>query len=121
AEQSWDTVMKSETALLERLESGLRAIAGVVVHTPVSAEGRAPTTIFTVEGRPPASVAGALAERRIAVWSGDNYACELVDALGLRAGGGVVRAGVVRHTTPDDVDALLAAVSEVASITSGNH
>ena len=59
-------------------------------------------------------MAEALAERRIAVWSGDNYACELIDALGLRERGGAVRAGVVRHTTVDDVDALLAAVGELA-------
>jgi selenocysteine lyase/cysteine desulfurase len=61
----------------------------------------------------PAAVAAALAARRIAVWSGDNYACELIDALGLRAGGGVVRAGVVRHTTVADVDALVSAVAEI--------
>ena len=56
-----------------------------------------------------------LAHRRIAVWSGDSYACELVDALGLRDRGGVVRAGIVRHTTVDDVDALLHAVGELTS------
>ena len=48
------------------------------------------------------------------MWSGDNYACELVDALGLRATGGVVRAGIVRHTTVDDVDAILAALTELS-------
>jgi selenocysteine lyase/cysteine desulfurase len=58
-------------------------------------------------------VASALADRRIAVWSGDNYACELIDALGLRARGGAVRAGIVRSTTADDVDALTDAVSEL--------
>jgi hypothetical protein len=35
----------------------------------------------------------------------------LIDALGLRAKGGAVRAGVVRHTSTEDVDALLAAVA----------
>jgi cysteine desulfurase family protein (TIGR01976 family) len=118
AEHSWEAVTSSETALLERLETGLRAIPGVTVHAPAEPSGRAPTTIFNVDGRAPQWVAGALAERRIAVWSGDNYACELIDALGLRARGGVVRAGIVRHTTVDDVDALLAAVAEVASVTS---
>ena len=113
AEHPWDAVMRSETALLERLESGLRALDGVTVHTPEQAQGRAPTTIFTVAGRAPAAVAAALADRRIAVWSGDNYACELIDALGLRAGGGVVRAGVVRHTTVDDIDALLEALGDL--------
>jgi selenocysteine lyase/cysteine desulfurase len=112
AEQPWDVVTAAETALLARLEDGLRAIAGVTVHAPTEAAGRAPTTIFTVAGWAPESVAAALAARRIAVWSGDNYACELIDALGLRAGGGVVRAGIVRHTTADDVDALLVALAD---------
>jgi cysteine desulfurase family protein (TIGR01976 family) len=112
-EHAWDTVTAAEAALLERLEDGLRAIPGVTVHGPEGAEGRAPTTIFTVAGRRPDDVASALADRRVAVWSGDNYACELIDALGLRAGGGAIRAGVVRHTTADDVDALLAAVTDV--------
>jgi cysteine desulfurase family protein (TIGR01976 family) len=112
AEHPWDVVTPAETALLARLEDGLRAIPGIVVHAPVAAEGRAPTTIFSVAGRAPGAVAAALAERRIAVWSGDNYACELIDALGLRAQGGVVRAGIVRHTTADDVDALLVALAD---------
>ncbi len=113
AEHGWDAVTAAETALLERLESGLRALPGVVVHAPESSEGRAPTTVFNLDGRDPEAVAAALAERRIAVWSGDNYACELVDALGLRERGGAVRAGIVRHTTSDDVDALLAALADV--------
>jgi selenocysteine lyase/cysteine desulfurase len=113
SESSWEEVLPAETALLERLEDGLRAIPGVTLHTPASAQGRAPTTIFTVDGMVPAAVDGALAQRRIAVWSGDNYACELIDALGLRAGGGAVRAGVVRYTTVDDVDALVGAVAEI--------
>jgi cysteine desulfurase family protein (TIGR01976 family) len=114
AEHPWAAVTDAETALLARLEDGLRAIAGVRVHTPTSAEGRAPTTIFNLDGRDPALVAGALADRRIAVWSGDNYACELIDALGLRARGGAVRAGIVRHTTSAEVDALLGALHDLA-------
>lgn len=116
AEHSWDDVAAAEGALLERLEDGLRAIDGVTVHAPQSSKGRAPTTIFSVDGRAPDDVAAALAERRIAVWSGDNYACELVDALGLRERGGAVRAGVVRHTTAADVDALVAALAGIAAV-----
>ena len=40
AETPWDEVMAAEAALLERLESGLRAIPGVTVHA--SAVGRGP-------------------------------------------------------------------------------
>ncbi|MDQ1519951.1 MAG: hypothetical protein QOI55_1024 [Actinomycetota bacterium] len=114
AEHPWDAVHATETALLERLENGLRAIPGVTVYGPRSTAGRAPTTIFNLGSRAPGWVAGALAERRIAVWSGDNYACDLIDALGLRERGGAVRAGIVRHTTADDVDALLAALTDLA-------
>jgi cysteine desulfurase family protein (TIGR01976 family) len=114
AETPWHDVMAAEGQLLERLESGLRAIPGVTVYGPAAFEGRAPTTIFNLDGRDPAHVAHELAERKIAVWSGDNYACELIDALGLRERGGAVRAGVVRYTTTDDIDALLAAIQDLA-------
>ena len=112
-ETAWDVVGAGEHELLARLEDGLRALDRVTVHAPRTTEGRVPTTIFTVAGMEPLAVARALADHRIAVWSGDNYACELVDALGLRAGGGAVRAGIVRHTTSDDVDALLAALTSI--------
>jgi selenocysteine lyase/cysteine desulfurase len=106
-----DEVLAAEAALLNRMESGLRALAGVRVHAPASAEGRAPTTIFNVDGVSPEAVARQLAAQRIAVWSGDNYACELIDAMELRANGGAVRAGVVRYTSEADIDALIDAVS----------
>ena len=114
-EHPWDDVLAHEAALLARLEDGLRALPGVTVHGPATTAGRAPTTIFTLDRLDPAAVARALAGDRIAVWSGDNYACELVDALGLRQRGGAVRAGIVRHTTADDVDALVAAVARLVS------
>jgi selenocysteine lyase/cysteine desulfurase len=114
AEHPWPDVIAAEGTLHRRLEDGLRAIPGVAVYASASWGDRAPTTIFNVGDQAPDAVAAALAERHIAVWSGDNYACELVDALGLRGRGGCVRAGVVRHTTAEDVDALVEAVSELS-------
>lgn len=99
-----------ETELLAHLQGGLLGIPGVTVHGPAVSPDRAPTVVFTIDGRDSGDVARALAERRIAVWAGDNYAFELVNALGLRDRGGVVRAGIVRYNTADDVAALLAAV-----------
>lgn len=110
--QPWPDVMAYEGELLRRLEGGLWAMEHVTVHTPAElAADRAPTTIFNVAGFRPDDVARVLADHRIAVWSGDNYACELVDALGLRASGGAVRAGVVRYTNAADIDALLEVVA----------
>jgi cysteine desulfurase family protein (TIGR01976 family) len=118
AEHEWDDVAAGEAALLARLEDGLRAMPEVTVHAPLETAGRAPTTIFNVDGVEPSAVAQALADRSIAVWSGDNYASELIDALGLRARGGAVRAGIVRHTTEADIDALLDALPSVLASTS---
>ncbi|HEY8094047.1 MAG TPA: aminotransferase class V-fold PLP-dependent enzyme, partial [Acidimicrobiales bacterium] len=72
------------------------------------------TVAFTLDGWAPADVARALAAEKIAVWSGHNYALGPVEALGLMASGGVVRAGVVRYVTEDDVARLLAAVERLA-------
>lgn len=102
-----------ETRLLARLQEGLHEISGVTVHAPSVTPDRAPTVIFTVDGHSPEQVDRYLASRKIAVWHGDNYACELIDALGLRATGGAVRAGIVRYTTESDVDALLVALMEL--------
>lgn len=104
-----------ETRLLALLQEGLHEIPGVTIHGPSVTPDRAPTVVFTVAGHSPEQVDHHLASRRIAVWHGDNYACELVDALGLRDSGGLVRAGVVRYTTSDDVAALLAAVAELTT------
>jgi len=102
-----------ETRLLALLQEGLHELPGVTVHGPSVTPDRAPTVVFTMAGRTPQEVDRFLAARRIAVWHGDNYACELVDALGLRESGGLVRAGIVRYTTEDDVAALLAALTEL--------
>ena len=104
-----------ETRLLALLQEGLHEISGVTVHGPSVTPDRAPTLVFTVAGHTPEEVDRYLADRRIAVWHGDNYACELIDALGLRAGGGAVRAGIVRYTTADDVATLLAALTELTA------
>ena len=102
-----------ETRLLARLQEGLHEVPGITVHGPSVTPDRAPTVVFTMAGRTPQEVDRFLASRRIAVWHGDNYACGLVDALGLRDSGGLVRSGIVRYTTEDDIDALLAALVEL--------
>ncbi len=101
-----------EADLLTALQSGLESIDGVAVHGPPPGPDRAPTVIFSVAGLHPDEVARRLARRRIAVWSGDNYACELIDALGLRQAGGAVRAGIVRYSSSSDIASLVHAVAE---------
>ena len=42
------------------------------------------------------------------------HAAALVDAMGLRASGGLVRAGIARYTNEADVEALVVAVGAIA-------
>ena len=62
----------------------------------------------------PLAVAEHLAQRRVSVWNGDNYAYELMDRFGLQDSGGAVRASLVLYNTAADVDRLLEAVAELA-------
>jgi selenocysteine lyase/cysteine desulfurase len=75
-------------------------------------DGRVPTFAFNVAGRSPRFVAEQLAERDIAVWDGDYYAVEVMQRLGLAAGG-AVRAGFVHYNSAAEVDRLLAALGDL--------
>jgi cysteine desulfurase family protein (TIGR01976 family) len=101
-----------EQALFGRMLDGLSAMSHVTLYG--KAARRAPTAYFNVAKRAPGEVASALAERGLNVWSGDNYAYELVRVLGLAGSGGAVRAGLVHYNDDSDVDRLLSAVAALA-------
>jgi cysteine desulfurase family protein (TIGR01976 family) len=107
----WAAVRAHEDELLAAMLDGLRAIDGVTLHG--DAADRTPTVLFSVAGRTPLEVAEALAERRVAVWDGNNYALELSTLLGLEPDG-AVRAGTVHYNDAGDVDRLLDGVRAIA-------
>jgi cysteine desulfurase family protein (TIGR01976 family) len=100
-----------EQGLFAVLLGGLDALGHVTTYG--KAVRRTATAFFTVAGKSPLEVAEHLATRRVNVWNGDNYAWEVVGALGLRETGGAVRAGLVHYNDRSDVDRLLAAVAEL--------
>jgi selenocysteine lyase/cysteine desulfurase len=63
-----------------------------------------------VAGVEPEDTARWLAEHRVAVWSGTNYAWEFAHWLGL-GDAGAVRAGLVHYNDATDVDRLLDALA----------
>ena len=101
-----------EQALFRVMLDGLAAMVKVTLYG--MAHRRTATAFFTVAGRTPAEVAAHLADRRVNVWNGDNYAWELTGVLGIRDAGSAVRAGLVHYNDRSDVDRLLAAVAEIA-------
>lgn len=112
-EENMSSVAKYERDVFAPLLHGLLAMPRVKVWGPPTLESRTPTVAFTVDGMAPDRVAEALAAKKIAVWAGSSYAVELVSHLGLAESGGVVRAGVVRYVTSDDVQRLLHAVASL--------
>ncbi|MGH3871005.1 MAG: cysteine desulfurase-like protein [Pseudonocardiaceae bacterium] len=102
-----------EEAVGNRMRAGLAATPGVLLYGPLS--GCTPTAYFRLAGTAPADVAAALSTRGINCWHGYAYAWELAGALGLRDGGGAVRASANFYNTTAEVDRLLDAVGQLAA------
>jgi cysteine desulfurase family protein (TIGR01976 family) len=105
----WDAIVAREQSLGERFLGGFPE--GVELYGLRTTEGRVPTFCFNLPGWRPDAAAAALAERDLAVWHGNYYALETMRYLGLEYG--AVRAGIVHYNTEDEVDRLLAALSEL--------
>ena len=102
---------RHEQELFGVLLGGLDAMRHVTTFG--KAARRTATAYFTVAGLAPAEVAAHLADRKVNVWSGHNYAWELTGALGIRDSGSAVRAGLVHYNDESDVTRLLDAVAEL--------
>ncbi|MGH3354972.1 MAG: aminotransferase class V-fold PLP-dependent enzyme, partial [Nocardioidaceae bacterium] len=103
-------VQSHEDRLFARLTYGLERLDGVTVHG--RPERRTPTVLFTVRDRSPQAVHERLAERDVNAPAGSFYAIEAARRLGL-GDIGAVRAGLAPYTDDEDVDRLLAGVTEL--------
>jgi len=111
-----DCLFEYEAGLAARLIAGLQQMPGLVVRgvtAPDAMHRRVPTVSFTVDGVHPDSIAGALGERNIFVWSGNNYALEATRFLGIEDAGGTVRVGPVHYNSAAEIDVLLQALAEI--------
>jgi cysteine desulfurase family protein (TIGR01976 family) len=113
-EEGMENIAAREREVFAPLLEGLLAMPHVQVWGPPTLEDRTPTVAFTVKGKSPEQVSAVLAANKVAVWDGSSYAVEVVSRLGLAESGGVVRAGVVRYVTHDDVARLLHVVRSLA-------
>lgn len=100
--------------LTVRLWDGLAALEGVRLFGPVPSDPRTPTVAFAVRGTDAAGVARHLAERfGVFVSHGNFYAPDVLTDLGIEDPGGLVRAGCACYTTGEEVDRLVAGVSDL--------
>ena len=114
-EAAYRAAADHEARLVTRLIDGIRSIAGTTVHgitNPNRVGERVPTVSMTHERVPPPQVAERLARDGICVWSGHNYALEVVRQLGIDEATGVVRIGLAHYNTEEEVDRTLVALEE---------
>jgi len=107
---AYEAMTGHETTLTRRLLDGLTAIDGVSVQGIVQSNrdtDRVPTVSFTHESVAPAVIAERLAADGICVWSGHNYALEVVRHLGIDEASGVLRIGLAQYNTADEVERVL--------------
>ncbi|MCY4514492.1 MAG: cysteine desulfurase-like protein [Candidatus Tectomicrobia bacterium] len=112
-EAAYRAVADHEARLVIRLIDGIQAIPGTTVHgitQPSRVAERVPTVSITHERRSPTQVAERLARDGVCVWSGHNYALEVVRRLGIDETTGVVRIGLAHYNTEEEVDATLFAL-----------
>jgi cysteine desulfurase family protein (TIGR01976 family) len=82
------------------------------ITQPDQRDRRVPTVSITVPDRPAQAIAEHLASREIYTWSGNMYALELTERLGLEEKGGLLRIGMVHYNTIEEVDRLITALDE---------
>jgi cysteine desulfurase family protein (TIGR01976 family) len=111
--ESMRAIQVYEAEIFGRLMAGLAEMPAITVCPAPS--HRCPTVSFRVAGQHPAETAERLGAEGICVFSGDNYAYEYFQGMGLRESGGAVRASVYHYNTADDVARLLDALKRVSS------
>jgi cysteine desulfurase family protein (TIGR01976 family) len=105
-----------ELELSRRFLSGLTGIPGITLHgiaNPNRLHERVATFTFEIAGHSADAIAATLAQRNIFTWSGYYYAWEPAGVLGLRDRG-AVRVGFTHYNSLGEVDALIAALGQIA-------
>ena len=112
--QGFEASLRHEQPLALQLIEGLQAIDGVTIHGITQAKRmaeRVPTVSFTMDSISPASLAELLAGEGIFVWSGHNYAWEVVHQLGIPADQGVVRVGIANYNSAEEIASTIEAIT----------
>ncbi|MER9564308.1 cysteine desulfurase-like protein [Mesorhizobium sp. M0571] len=117
--KAFEVSIAYENPLALQLIDGLSDIAGLTIHgiiDPKRINERVPTVSFTVEGIVPETIVRQMNAENIFLWSGHNYAWEIVRQLGIPAEQGVVRIGIAHYNTSAEIDETLASVHRVIAM-----
>ncbi|CDX39651.1 Aminotransferase [Mesorhizobium sp. ORS 3359] len=117
--KAFDVSIAYENALARRLIDRLSDIDGLIIRgitDPERLAERVPTVSFTVEGIAPETIVRQMNAENIFLWSGHNYAWEIVHQLGIPAEQGVVRIGIAHYNTAAEIEETLESVHRVIAM-----
>ena len=106
-----------EQQLKARMLDGLMTLPGTRIYGITDSsrlDERVGTFAIRIGNRHPDDIARFLADRGICVWSGNSYAINLTERLGVEDSGGMLRIGLAHYNTAEEVDRLIADLREFA-------
>jgi len=107
----WHAVHSHEVRLTQHLIEGLQAIPGLRILGPTDTDNRRGVVSFVIDGIQADEICRDLDRRGLALRGGHHCAQPLMRAFGVV---GAARASLAPYNTNADVEALLAAVEELA-------
>ena len=114
--EGFKAIERYEEELTKYLVAELSRIDEVAIFGPPEGHPRTPTVSFTYEGYTALQVAEYLGSKGIFVWDGDFYATRLVERLGLRDKGGLIRVGIAPYNTKEELVRLIKALKHKKSL-----
>jgi cysteine desulfurase family protein (TIGR01976 family) len=112
---AFDAFARHEDTLAEMLLSYLRSKKNVRIigRNRVTDGDRMPTISFVVDGKQSETIVRHVDQFGIGIRFGDFYAQRLIDALGIRQQGGVVRVSIAHYNSADEIKRLTDALEPV--------
>ena len=115
-----ESIRDCETRLVNRLIDGLSELKGVSLYGPPAGAPRSGVVSLRLEGTAPEETAAILDSAfGIAVRAGLHCAPDAHRVLGTLGDGGTVRISVGHFNTPEDIDACVRAIGEIAGASPG--
>ena len=107
-----------EKELTEYLVDELSKIEKVKIYGPPNGHPRTSTVSFTYNGYTPHEIAEYFDSKAIFVWDGDFYATRLIERLGLKDSGGLIRIGIAPYNTKEELKRLIEALQDERALES---
>src|SRR6202453_4458655 len=121
--EAYQAIHNHERGLLDRMMTGLTKIPHLKIYgitDPARFAERCASLVVRVEdvnpSHTPLQLAPQLGTRGIFTWDGTYYALNLTEQLNVEKSGGFLRIGLVHYNTYEEVDRLLAALSEIVGM-----